>query len=240
MIKTQNLTIDYGNDNGMFDVDLMIQEGEIYALIGPSGCGKTTLLHALAGLLTYDNGIIEITNRQGSAAKLGLVQQKDALFPWLKVWENTVLGLSGDKHTKLPVAISQLKALEIDEYLEVYPAQLSGGQRQRVSIARTLVSEPDVLLLDEPTASLDAFSKEALQDLLLKLHFNKARTTLFVTHSIEEALYLADKILIMDKGRIKVTYDNPLQHSYGLRDEPEFYEQVKVLRTLMNRGGMSG
>ena len=102
--------------------------------------------------------------------------------------------------------------------------------------ARTLVVKPDVLLMDEPTASLDAFSKESLQDLLLTLHQKKRRTTLFVTHNIEEALFLADNILIMDKGCIVTRYDNPLKHTHSLRDDSAFYTHVKILRDVMKSG----
>ncbi len=239
MIKTVGLTVDYGNGNGIFDIDMTVPKGAIYALIGHSGCGKTTLLSTLAGLMTFDQGEMTITKEQGDRAKIGLIQQKDALFPWLKVWENMALGLKKEKKIKMASARALLKDLEIDPHWDSYPSQLSGGQRQRVSIGRTLISDPDVLLMDEPTASLDAFSKEALQDLLLSLYMKKNRTTLFVTHSIEEALFLADKVLIMDRGRIAVTYDNPLVHTLELRDSPDFYEEVKALRHLLKRGGHS-
>ncbi len=132
-----------------------------------------------------------------------------------------------------------LVELEIGAYWQSYPSQLSGGQRQRVSIGRTLMSNPEVLLMDEPTTALDAFSKEALQNLLLQLHRKNRCTTLFVTHSIEEALFLADYILIMDKGRIVSTYENPLEHSLALRDDPAFYQNVNALRALLKRGGLS-
>lgn len=236
MIKVSNLSIDYGNQNGILDINLTIPYGQICAVIGHSGCGKSTLLNALAGLMVFDKGLMEITNAEDEKARLGLIQQSDALFPWLSVWENVAIGLTGSKDEIFELCINILKNLGLENYVHAFPYQLSGGQKQRVNIARTLVVDPDVLLMDEPTASLDAFSKESLQDLLLNLHQKKKRTTLIVTHNIEEALFLSDVILIMDKGRIVKRYDNPLGHSASLRDDRAFYNQVKVLRDMMKIG----
>jgi len=236
MIKVSNLSIDYGNQNGIFDINITIPYGQICAVIGHSGCGKSTLLNALAGLLKSDSGQIQIKNQANDKASLGLIQQNDALFPWLKAWENVAVGLKETKEESYRISKNILTDLGLEKYVQAYPYHLSGGQRQRVSIARTLVVEPDVLLMDEPTASLDAFSKESLQDLLLTLHQKSRRTTLFVTHNIEEALFLADIILIMDKGRIVKRYENTLKHSHSLRDDKVFYAHVKVLRDMMKSG----
>lgn len=236
MIKVSNLNVDYGDNNGIFDINMTIADGEICAVIGHSGCGKTTLLNTLAGLLVIDSGEISITNQQNTNASIGLVQQKDALFPWLRAYENVGIGIDGNATQRKKMSLAMLDDLCMQDYYDAYPFSLSGGQRQRISIARTLVVSPDILLMDEPTASLDAFSKEALQDLLLTLHLKKKRTTLFVTHSIEEALFLANTILIMDKGKIILSYDNPLDHNHFLRDSKEFYEQVKNLRDIIKRG----
>lgn len=236
MIKVSSLNIDYGHKNGIFDIDIVIPNGQICAVIGHSGCGKSTLLNALAGLLKPDSGQIQIENEFKGKARLGLIQQTDALFPWLKAWENVAVGLKGKKEENYKKSISLLADMGLEKFVNTYPYHLSGGQRQRVSIARTLVVEPDVLLMDEPTAALDAFSKESLQDLLLTLHQKKARTTLFVTHNIEEALFLADIILIMDKGRIVERYENSLNHSHELRDHQEFYARVKTIRNIMKSG----
>lgn len=236
MIQTNDLTIDYGNNNGIFKINLTIKHGDIYAIVGHSGCGKTTLLHALAGILKSDQGTIAIHDHKGNITHPGLIQQKDALFPWFNVSQNIALGLEEPKEVINNKITNILMHLDLVDYRNHYPAQLSGGQKQRVSIGRTLVSNPDVLLMDEPTASLDAFTKEALQDLLLKLYTKKKRTTLFVTHSIEEAVFLANKILIMDKGKIVKTFNNPLEHNLNLRDSPDFYAVVKEIRLTM--GGL--
>jgi NitT/TauT family transport system ATP-binding protein len=236
MIQTNDLTIDYGDNNGIFNINLTIKHGDIYAIVGHSGCGKTTLLHALAGILKADQGTIAIHDHKGNITHPGLIQQKDALFPWFNVSQNIALGLKESKEVINNKINTILMHLDLVGYRNHYPAQLSGGQKQRVSIGRTLVSNPDVLLMDEPTASLDAFTKEALQDLLLKLYTKKKRTTLFVTHSIEEAVFLANKVLIMDKGKIVETFNNPLEHSLDLRDSPDFYAVVKDIRLTM--GGL--
>ena len=236
MIQINNLTIDYGCNNGIFNINLMIKHGDIYAIVGHSGCGKTTLLHCLAGILRPDQGTITIKDHKGNITHPGLIQQKDALFPWFNVSKNIALGLKGSKKTVSNTIDTVLTHLNLVNYRYHYPSQLSGGQKQRVSIGRTLVSNPDVLLMDEPTASLDAFTKETLQDLLLKLYTKEKRTTLFVTHSIEEAVFLANKILIMDRGKIVNTYNNPLEHHLELRDTPAFYDVVKEIRSLM--GGL--
>jgi NitT/TauT family transport system ATP-binding protein len=236
MIHTNNLSINYGDNNGIFNINLEIKHGDIYAIIGHSGCGKTTLLHCLAGILIPDKGKILIHDHNEDKTNPGLIQQKDALFPWFNVFDNIALGLNGSERTINNKINNILMALDLVNYRNHYPSQLSGGQKQRVSIGRTLVSNPDVLLMDEPTASLDAFTKEALQDLLLKLYIEKQRTTLFVTHSIEEAVFLANKILIMDKGKIVKTYNNPLEHNLKLRSSPSFYDVVKDIRLMM--GGL--
>ena len=236
MIKVSDLNINYGNQNGIFDINVDIPHGQICAVIGHSGCGKSTLLNTLAGLLLFDNGQIQITNENNHRASVGLIQQNDALFPWLSAWENVAIGLKGTKDENCNKSTNILADLGLEDYVHAYPYQLSGGQRQRVSIARTLVVKPDVLLMDEPTASLDAFSKESLQDLLLTLHQKKRRTTLFVTHNIEEALFLADNIMIMDKGCIVTRYENPLKHTHSLRDDRAFYNHVKILRDVMKSG----
>lgn len=236
MIRTNNLTIDYGDNNGIFHINLNIEHGDIYAIVGHSGCGKTTLLHCLAGILRPDEGTINIRDHKGNLTHPGLIQQMDALFPWFDVLGNVAIGLNDSKDIITSKTNNILQHLDLINYKHHYPAQLSGGQKQRVSIARTLVSNPDVLLMDEPTASLDAFTKEALQNLLLRLYMKKQRTTLFVTHSIEEAVFLARKILIMDQGTIVKTYENPLEHNLNLRDSPEFYNVVKEIRSIM--GGL--
>ena len=228
MIAARNITLDYKNGNGIFDVSFELKTGEVCAIVGKSGCGKSTLLNVLSGLLRQDEG--SVTYGSGT---IGLVQQKDALFPWLRAWENAALYLDCKKEEKKEKAESILKEMGIAKYSGHFPGQLSGGQRQRVSLARTLITDPEILLLDEPSASLDEFTKEALQNLLLTLHEKSKKTTLLVTHSIEEALFLSDRVYVMHKGRLKKEYVNPLEKHIGIRGEIEFYDEVKKLRALL-------
>lgn len=235
MIQVRDLTIAYDNAHGVFDLTLDIPTGSTCAVIGPSGCGKTTLLHGLAGFLVIDKGTVELTGRK-ETPRVSLVQQRDALFPWLKAKDNVALGLrnsamSAMSSTARSSLIKELlSSLGVAHTADKYPGRLSGGERQRISIARSLIGEPDVLLMDEPTASLDAFSKEALQDLLLELHQGKPVTTLFVTHSIEEALFLGEKVLIMGEGRIFSELENPLYPDPAARVHNKFYDEVVALR----------
>lgn len=232
MIRVRGLTIAYDNANGVFDLSVDIPTGTTCAVIGPSGCGKTTLLHGLAGFLRIDKGTVELTGRH-EIPRVGLVQQKDALFPWMKAKDNVALGLRDSRVTgeaKSSLIMELLSSLGVAHTADKYPGRLSGGERQRISIARTLIGKPDVLLMDEPTASLDAFSKEALQDLLLELHQENPVTTLFVTHSIEEALFLGEKVLIMGEGRIHSERENPLYPDPSARIHNSFYDEVVALR----------
>ncbi|MBI9104294.1 MAG: ATP-binding cassette domain-containing protein [Spirochaetales bacterium] len=245
MVKIRNLTKIYTSSRGIINLNLRIPRGETRAVIGPSGCGKTTLLHTMAGLLEPDSGSIQTGADSGW---IGLVQQKDALFPWLTALENVLLGLpSGGKRHKdrklnergearkasRAEALSLMEELGVSAFTDSYPDRMSGGERQRVSIARTLMRKPDLLLLDEPTASLDAFSKESLQNLLLRLHLHNPVTTLFVTHSIEEALFLGQEILVMGEGRIHAVHKNPFYPDRNARDHESYYSEVLKLRNSL-------
>lgn len=234
MIKTNNLTVKYNKNNGIFDVNILIDHGAIAAIIGHSGCGKTTLLHAIANLISLTKGDIQLSTRQHKKAVPGLVQQKDALFPWYTVQKNIALGLSNRTYSRKTI-LEILNQVELTNVKDHYPLQISGGQRQRVSLGRTLISSPDILLMDEPTASLDSFTKERLQNLILRLHKQTRRTTLFATHSIEEAVFLADEIFVMKNGKIIDSLANPIAHTPNIRQEKSFHETVIKVRKLMER-----
>lgn len=225
MISVERLTFHYPGGEGITDVSLAVDAGESCAIIGPSGCGKSTLLHCLAGLLTPSSGAID------TAAPTGLVQQKDALFPWLTVEENLRLGAGGDG-AGLPESI--LTELGIGGLRPKFPGQLSGGERQRVSIARTLLSRPEILLMDEPSSALDAFTREALQDLVLSIQQEHALTALYVTHHIEEALFLSSRVLIMGQGYVAGEFHNPLFPDPAARWDERFYQLAVQLRAQLN------
>ncbi len=197
------------------DVSLSIAPGEFLALLGPSGSGKTTLLRILAGLDYPDSGSVDLDGQNFLAAqarerKIGLVFQHYALFRHLTVAENVAFGLRVRKRKLRPskAAITErvdqlLKRVQLDGYAQRYPTQLSGGQRQRVALARALAVEPDLLLLDEPFGALDAQVRITLRRWLRELHEELKLTTIFVTHDQEEALELADRIAVMNRGRIE-------------------------------------
>lgn len=198
------------------EFDLDIREGEFLALLGPSGCGKSTFLNILAGLESYDGGSLHLDGSQvrGVSKNVGVVFQSYALFPWLSVQKNVEVGL---KVRGVPTAQRRetsgriLKTVGLESFAHHLPHRLSGGMRQRVAIARSLAYDPEVLVLDEPFAALDAQTREFLQNELLRIWESgeRRKTILFVTHSIDEAIFLSDRIAVMTKrpGRVKDVID---------------------------------
>lgn len=199
--------------------DLEIADGEFIAIVGASGCGKSTLLRLLVGLDREFRGEIRIDGKliDGIGGERGIVFQEHRLFPWLNVEQNVALGLVNE-----PLSESG-KASKVADYLELvgltafaraYPHQLSGGMAQRVAIARGLVASPRILLLDEPFGALDALTRQQLQEELLRIRQRERITTVLVTHDVEEALFLADRVVVMAPrpGRIKRIVEVPLEH----------------------------
>lgn len=198
------------------DLSLSINKGEFFALLGPSGCGKSTLLHIIGGLNSA-KGTILINGETvtGPGLNRGIVFQEYALFPWLTVIENVAFGLKMKgvvKKERLQTAREYLALVGLSGFEERYPDQLSGGMKQRTAIARSLAFDPEVLLMDEPFAALDAQTREILQGELLKIWEKTGKTIIFVTHSIEEAVYLAQRVAVITArpGRIKQVVDIPL------------------------------
>jgi NitT/TauT family transport system ATP-binding protein len=191
------------------DIDLSIRQGEFIALLGPSGCGKSSLLRILCGLTEPTSGEIDFQGRPMGKAdrKVGLVPQAATLMPWLNIVENVMLPA---RILRLPKAEARERAMELLEmtglagFEDKYPRQLSGGMQQRASIARALVHDPDLLLMDEPFAALDALTRERMSDELQAIWMATGKTVVFVTHSIGEAVFLADRILVMSRrpGRV--------------------------------------
>lgn len=189
-------------------IDWTIPQGEFHCLVGRSGCGKTTLLKIAAGLLAPTDGAIHIqgTEIREPSDKVGFVFQTPNLLEWLSVLENVLLPLSL-KRTVQPAdtekARDLLALVGLAEYTARFPRELSGGQQSRVAIARALITDPLILLMDEPFAALDALTREELQDDLLRLCELGKTTVMFVTHDIAEAIYLGDRVAVMDRGRIR-------------------------------------
>jgi len=206
----------FGKTVALKDVDLLVRDGEFMVLLGPSGCGKTTLLRCLAGLERIDGGTVRIGDRDVSdlpprERHIAMVFQSYAVFPHMKVYDNIAFGLRMRKKPKAEVErrVKEGAALlQLEPYLDRYPAQLSGGQRQRVAVARAIVTDAPVLLMDEPLSNLDALLRLHARAELKRLHGEVKRTTVYVTHDQIEALSMGDRIAVMREGQI-VQLDTP-------------------------------
>ena len=221
----KNFNVDGKSVNILNDINLSINEGEFVAIVGHSGCGKSTLLKIIAGLLDYEDGNVTLDNKKITKSDIdrGMVFQEHRLFPWLTIKENLAIGLDKlDKKKKEEIISEHLKLVKLDGFESVYPHQLSGGMSQRAAIARALVNAPKVLLLDEPFGALDALTKIMLQEEILKIWEKEKTTMIMVTHDIEEAVYLADRIVVMSAkpGKIKeiVTVDLGRSRDRGSAD----------------------
>lgn len=184
------------------DVSLTVKEGEFVALVGPSGCGKSTFLEIVAGLLDHDNGEIFLDDEKivGTSRDIGVVFQDASLFPWKTIKKNIAYGMELAKVPKeeQEKRLAQyIKLMNLEGFENKYPSQLSGGMKQRAGIARTLVMNPKVILMDEPFSAVDHLTRCVLQEELIKIRQAESRTILFVTHDINEAVYLADRVVLL-------------------------------------------
>lgn len=213
---------------------LDIAAGELVALVGSSGCGKSTLLRMLVGLESATQGEIRIT---GVGKERGIVFQEPRLFPWLNVLDNVMLGLADEKLSraaKRQRALEMLERVQLSEFANALPAQLSGGMAQRVAIARGLVARPQILMLDEPFGALDALTRHTLQQELLQIHQRAGTTTLLVMHDVEEAVALADRVVVLSPrpGRIREVVSLALPHPRQ-RDDASFSAACRQIRNLI-------
>lgn len=240
MIAVEGLTVNYnGKVKALRDVTFSLPEGASCAIIGPSGCGKSTLLQVLAGLIPPSAGAVAIGGEPVSSPRrqTGLILQDYGLLPWKTVWQNAILGLQ-IRGEDVAHAERALRDLGLWDFRDRYPAQLSGGQRQRVAIARALALRPDLLLMDEPFSSLDALTREGLQQALLDIWRRGGVTLVLVTHSIEEAVFLGQRILVLSPGpgRVVAEIPNPGAGRNEYRREPEFYARCTQVRDALERG----
>ena len=234
-IGIEHVSIELGHGADRFevlhDVSVTVEPGEFICLLGPSGCGKSTLLGALAGHLQHASGRLRLDGEpiDGPDPQRGLVFQHHTLFPWKTVLDNVAYGLKMngvDRATREHEARSLLALVGLEGFERRYPRELSGGMQQRVEIARVLINHPRVLLMDEPFGALDALTRSRMQELLLELWARMRTTIVFVTHDIDEALFLADRVLILSPrpGRIveelRVGFERP-RHA-GLLTHPDF------------------
>ncbi|MBI3383317.1 MAG: ABC transporter ATP-binding protein [Aquabacterium sp.] len=214
-------------------VTLDVQAGEFVCLLGPSGCGKSTLLHIAAGFHSPTQGTVSVNGQavQGISPQRLMVFQEYALFPWMTVEDNVMFGL---KQTRVPNQEARqrvrdmLAFLRLSEFAGRYPKELSGGMKQRVAIARAMVLKPPILLMDEPFAALDALTRRTLQDEVLKLWKGAGTTVLFVTHSIEEALHLGSRVVVLTHRPGTIKADIPLDFSYPRNTGSAPYLELKA------------
>lgn len=233
----------FGGEQVLHEMDLELPVGSFTSLVGPSGCGKTTLLRIIAGLETADSGTIEMQGR-GGEPRLGVVFQQGSLLPWKTVWRNVALGLElagADRKTIRDRVSRALALVHLTGSERKLPYQLSGGMQQRAGIARALAIDPDILLMDEPFASVDAQTREELHDELLSIWEGSGKTVLFVTHSIDEAIVLSDEVVVLGARparvlqRFKIGLPRPRTEE-GVRMLPEFGQLRHEIRQLLAGG----
>ncbi|MDQ4143482.1 MAG: ABC transporter ATP-binding protein [Actinomycetota bacterium] len=230
-------------------VSLVVRENELCVLVGTSGCGKSTLLRLIAGLMQPSSGSIKLDGQEivGPSKSRGMVFQSYTLFPWLTVRENVEFGsrfrsLKSTERTEISRHFISVVGLE--EFEDAYPKALSGGMRQRVAIARALANDPEVILMDEPFGALDAQTRSIMQELLLSTWEQERKTILFVTHDIDEALFLADRVLVMSArpGRIREEMDvaMPRPRDWSMLTTQSFMEGKRRIVQLIHDEAKQG
>src|SRR3954453_10881587 len=235
-IVVQQLSKTFQSRNGRVEalkqVDLVIPDGQFCCIVGPSGCGKTTLLRILAGLEEHSGGRLEMLHADPRRPLTSMVFQEQSIFPWMTVRDNVAYGprMRGvpDRESRDLVEY-YIDKVGLSQFRRAYPHQLSGGMKQRVSVARAFANGPEILLMDEPFAALDEQNKSLLQEELLRIWEESRNTVLFITHSIDEALFLGDRVLVMTarpgtlKADIPVPFERP-RRAYELKATPAFGE----------------
>ncbi|EIX9478007.1 taurine ABC transporter ATP-binding subunit [Klebsiella pneumoniae] len=243
MLQISHLSADYGGKPALTDINLTLESGELLVVLGPSGCGKTTLLNLIAGFVPYQHGSITLEGQQvtGPGAERGVVFQNEGLLPWRNVQDNVALGLQlagVDKAQRRQAAAQILKKVGLEGAEKRFIWQLSGGQRQRVGIARALAANPQLLLLDEPFGALDAFTREQMQTLLLKLWHETGKQVLLITHDIEEAIFMATELVLLSPGpgrvveRLRLDFSRRFvagESCRSIKSDPRFIEQREYI-----------
>lgn len=230
-LSLRSVSVSYGNKPVLQNIDLDIPSGEIVCLIGASGCGKSTLLNVVAGLVPASAGQVELAGHQvtGPGSDRVMVFQDDAVFPWMTVQQNVEYGLRIQgipKPKRRGIAEEKIRQVELTGWEDAFPRQLSGGMRKRVDLARALAVTPRVILMDEPYGALDAMTKERLQKQFLDVCKQSGATALFVTHDLEEALFLGDRVVVLGRnpGHIAEILDVPFgtARDVAIKRDPDF------------------
>jgi NitT/TauT family transport system ATP-binding protein len=246
-IEVKNVSFEYTLDSGpvlaIKDINFVVGQSEFVCLVGPSGCGKTTILNILAGLLTPTGGEIRIgdapiaSNRQNRGV---VFQDFSQLFPWRTARHNVEFGLEMrriDKATRRETALEFLRLVGLEKFADVFPHQLSGGMQQRVAIARSLAYNPQVLLMDEPFAALDAMTRDDMQQLLTDVWQKTKKTIVYITHNVAEAVFLGDKVIVLNAhpGTIKAEIKLDLPRPRDPLSEPFVASQREIMSQLRSR-----
>ncbi|HEY4136352.1 MAG TPA: ABC transporter ATP-binding protein [Alphaproteobacteria bacterium] len=243
-LKVSGLTKYYGDLEVLSPIDTSVERGEFISIVGPSGCGKTTFLRIVGGLEKATGGALELDGRaiDGPGRDRGFVFQQDNLLPWRTILSNTEIGpeiggLRGEEQRSRTMKLLELVGLRGFE--KYYPRQLSGGMRQRVNLARALAVDPDLLLMDEPFSALDAQTREIMQAELLRIWEEGRKTVLFVTHQIDEAVFLSDRVFVFARrpGRLQeiIDIDLPRPRELAIKRTPKFVALVDRIWTLIEK-----
>lgn len=219
------------------EIDMTLNSGEFISLVGPSGCGKSTILRLVAGLIHPTTGQVSVDGRevQEPSPERGMVFQKPTLFPWLTVEKN--IGFSLNMQGKLKgneeKVEQMLKVIGLESFKDDYPGQLSGGMAQRVALVRSLISQPDILLLDEPLGALDAFTRMNMQDEILKMWQENKQLVMMVTHDVDEAIYMGTRVIVMDANPGRVVADIKIEEDYPRNRSSAAF--VKYRNEILNK-----
>ncbi|MBQ8238729.1 MAG: ABC transporter ATP-binding protein [Oscillospiraceae bacterium] len=226
-------------------VNATMESGEFISLVGPSGCGKSTILRLVAGLIHPTTGTVTVDGREveGPSPERGMVFQKPTLFPWLTVEKN--IGFSLQMQGKLKGnedrVEQMIKVIGLEDFRDDYPAQLSGGMAQRVALVRSLINEPDILLLDEPLGALDAFTRMNMQDEILKIWRKRKQLAIMVTHDVDEAIYMGTRVLVMDANPGRIVADIRIEEPFPRdRSSAAFVAYRNDILNKLHFGGHKG
>lgn len=228
-----------GETLALQNISFTVNPGEFIAIVGPSGCGKSTLLSIIAGLLIPENGRILLNDRPLalSRSRIGYMLQKDHLFEWRTILSNVMLGLEIQKRSNPSTkskALELLKTYGLEDFADAKPSQLSGGMRQRAALIRTLVLEPELLLLDEPFSALDYQTRLTVADDIWKIIKNEKKTAILVTHDLQEAISMADRVLVLSARPGRLVKDVPVSFPELLDDSPMNRRNAKEFKTYFN------
>jgi len=239
-IEVKNVSKSFPADKGRLDVisnlDFKVGDGEFVAVVGPSGCGKTTLMNIIAGFLGPDSGGVHVDGalREGPNRKGVLITQQGSVFPWLTVRQNLLFGLDEQNPERESLAQQYAELVGLKGFENNYPHELSGGMLKRAEIARALVVKPEILYMDEPFSALDALMSLRMQNELLRILAKERHTVMLITHDVEEAIHLADRILVLSPrpARIQASFDVPFPHPRRVSSPEAQALRVAILKEL--------